>query len=283
MQNIMRSIVSVDFLSELNPENYRIIDCRFSLVDAEYGRHAYEQDHIPNAIYASLNKDLSSKVVKGITGRHPLPKPSEFENTVREWGINNNQLVVLYDDDVGSYAARAWWMLRWLGHDQVVVLKGGYKAWKKSGKEISQQVPVFVPSLFKRADPLTKQISADALVNYQSDIVDARDPRRFSGEVEPIDPVAGHIPGARCMPFMLNVDDEGEFKSVADLRRQFNEFGISDSQELVCYCGSGVTATHNILCLVQAGFPEPILYAGSWSEWITDPKREIALGNAAGK
>lgn len=279
----MQNIISVDLLSELDPRDYRIIDCRFSLLDAEYGQQAYTQDHIPNAIYANLNQDLSSQVIKGTTGRHPLPEPSEFESTLRKWGINNNQLVVLYDDDVGSYAARAWWMFRWLGHDQVSVLKGGYKAWKKSGQNISQQVPVVEPSLFKREDALTKQISADALVNYQNDIVDARDPRRFSGEVEPIDPVAGHIPGAQCMPFMLNVDDEGEFKSTSDLRRQFEEFGISNSDDLVCYCGSGVTATHNILCLVHAGFPEPILYAGSWSEWITDPNREIALGNVNGK
>jgi thiosulfate/3-mercaptopyruvate sulfurtransferase len=275
----MQNIISVEFLSELDPKSYCIVDCRFSLLNAEYGQLAYSEDHIPNAIYANLNEDLSGEIKKGTTGRHPLPAPEDFEIKIQQWGINNGQLVVLYDDDVGSYAARAWWMFRWLGHEQVTVLRGGYKAWKKAGYATNSDLPTFEPSEFKRQTCLTKEISANELIDYPHSIIDARDPKRFAGEIEPIDAIAGHIPRAQCMPFMQNVNEEGEIKTSIALREQYEAFGIVDKDEIVCYCGSGVTAAHNILCLVDAGFPEPILYAGSWSEWITNPDREVALGN----
>lgn len=281
----MQNVISVEALSALinvassQVKAIRIIDCRFSLMDAEYGNKAYLQDHIPGAIYANLNLDLSGEVEKGKTGRHPLPLKSDFESKIQFWGINNDDMVILYDGDTGAYAARAWWMFRWLGHEKAAVLNGGYTAWKAEDYKTSEEIPTTLQSSFITKAEMTQQISADVLTGYKGDITDARDPIRFIGEKEPIDPIAGHIPGARCMPFMQNLDENGHIKAASILKTQFTKQGISDTNGTVCYCGSGVTAAHNILCLVHAGFPEPILYPGSWSEWITDPKRGIALGN----
>jgi len=281
----MQNIISVAALSSLlntkagQNKTVRVIDCRFSLMDPEYGNKAYLQDHIPGALYANLNVDLSGKIEPGKTGRHPLPLKSDFESKVRHWGINNDDMLVLYDDDTGAYAARAWWMFRWIGHGNAVVLNGGYKAWKTVNQKITQALPNIQQSIFISKAELTQQISADALLAYKGGITDARELIRFVGEKEPIDPIAGHIPGAQCMPFTQNLEEDGKIKSATALKAHFQAQGISDTEATVCYCGSGVTAAHNILCLVHAGFPEPILYPGSWSEWITDPEREIAQGN----
>jgi len=279
----MQQIISVEALSSLMNDDkgkvVRILDCRFSLTDPSYGHKAYLQDHIPTALYANLELDLSGKIEINKTGRHPLPSKSDFESKIQHWGINNEDLIVLYDDGTGAYAARAWWMLRWLGHEKTTVLNGGYLAWKAANQKTTEVVPIPQASSFLAKPELTRQVSADELINIKGDIRDARDYIRFTGEKEPIDPIGGHIPGALCMPFTQNLTEHGEIKTATSLKQQFSEQGISKTEACVCYCGSGVTAAHNILCMVYAGFPEPILYPGSWSEWITDPKREIVLGN----
>lgn len=259
-----------------------IIDCRFSLMDPDVGSKEYLAGHIPGAQYAHLNNHLSGTIVPGRTGRHPLPKRSELIKTIRSFGINNQQLVVAYDGGNGAYGARLWWLLRWLGHDQVVVLDGGFKAWQDAGLDTSTTVAAPATSQFKAAASLVQSIEAEAIPGAKIALTDAREPARYRGEVEPIDPVAGHIPGAQNLPFTENLNADGFFKSAAALQSRFLEAALSQQSPTICYCGSGVTACHNILALVHAGFPEPILYPGSWSEWVTDPERPVAIGVAIG-
>ncbi|MEO2172867.1 MAG: sulfurtransferase, partial [bacterium] len=235
-----------------------------------------EHAHIPGAVFVDLDKDLSSEVVPGKTGRHPLPLAEEFEASLQQWGLENDQQVVAYDDANGAFAARLWWMLRWAGHANVAVLDGGFNAWRDSGQVVTDGVTEQQISAFTSKPALTCDIQADELPLYAGLITDARDLARFNGESEPIDPIAGHIPNARCLPFTSNLTRSQHFKSVAELQQQFEDFGVPGDSSTVCYCGSGVTAAHNILALVHAGYPEPTLYPGSWSEWITDPNRPVA-------
>ena len=253
----------------------RVFDCRFSLMDATVGQTAYAKGHLPNASYAHLNNQLSAPVAPG-SGRHPLPDRDVFLAQVRRWGINNTDQVVAYDADTGAYAARFWWMMRWLGHTNVCVLDGGLAAWQEADLELVQDVPVTATSNFQAATPLTRQVDVTALPDENQCVIDARDVNRFRGEVEPIDPVAGHIPGAVCHPFTTNMD-AGRFLAVPTLKNKFSE--LTQSRPTVCYCGSGVTATHNILAMVHAGLPEPALYPGSWSQWVADPSRPVAIGD----
>ena len=275
----METLITVKQLTEQlakQPEHVVLVDCRFSLADESFGNKAYEISHISGAIYAGLNKDLSGQIVPGTTGRHPLPERDEFTDRIRQWGITNDQQVVAYDDASGAFAARLWWLFRWLGHRNVAVLDGGFKAWVDAGENVTDKVQGTQPSHFTPAGHLTSVINAEELTEFEGLVTDARELARFRGEVEPIDPIAGHIPNARCLPFTNNLTPSQNFKSMVDLRQQFRDFGISELKSTVCYCGSGVTAAHNILALVHAGFPEPTLYPGSWSEWITDPGRPIA-------
>lgn len=264
-------------LQSADAEKIIIIDCRFSLMDAEVGANEYAAGHIPGAQYANLNHDLSSTIVPGETGRHPLPDRDVFIATVGKFGITNDHTVVAYDANNGAYAARLWWMMRWLGHGDVLVLDGGFDEWQAVGYETSQEVPAIASALFVASDSLVQTINADRLLDTSYTITDARDPARFKGEVEPIDPVAGHVPGAICLPFVENLEN-GVFKAPEQLKAQFAAAGLSTTEPTVCYCGSGVTACHNALAICIAGLPEPILYPGSWSEWITDPARPIATG-----
>jgi thiosulfate/3-mercaptopyruvate sulfurtransferase len=264
-------------LQSADAEKIIIIDCRFSLMDAEVGANEYAAGHIPGAQYANLNHDLSSTIVPGETGRHPLPDRDVFIATVGKFGITNDHTVVAYDANNGAYAARLWWMMRWLGHGDVLVLDGGFDEWQAVGYETSQEVPAIASALFVASDSLVQTINADRLLDTPYTITDARDPARFKGEVEPIDPVAGHVPGAICLPFVENLEN-GVFKAPEQLKAQFAAAGLSTTEPTVCYCGSGVTACHNALAICIAGLPEPILYPGSWSEWITDPARPIATG-----
>ncbi|MDG9672016.1 sulfurtransferase [Hahella sp. CR1] len=271
--------------SHLGDAKYRIIDCRFALNDPEYGRHAYQQDHIPGAVYADLNKDLSAPVIPGKTGRHPLPEVHQFLGWLQQSGITSEDIVVAYDDGPGAYASRLWWLLKWLGHVDVRILDGGLKAWRAAGFEMStepatpKQVDAYEATpderLLVTAEELHSKLN-DASVN----ILDARAAPRFAGEMEPIDPVAGHIPNAICAPFEENLTPEGVFKPEEELRRRFaNYYAHGKAWEVICYCGSGVTACHNIFSAHLAGYPMPKLYPGSWSEWITDPNHPIAVGN----
>jgi thiosulfate/3-mercaptopyruvate sulfurtransferase len=280
----MSDIISVNELKAAQQAgDILIFDCRFSLMDENAGRATYDEAHIPGAYYADLNKQLSSPHIPGVTGRHPLPDKNVWIKQVQQWGITPQHKVVVYDAAGGAFASRMWWMLRWIGHDNVAVLDGGWPAWLESSSETSSQEPEAMPASnfdYAALDPLTLTIDVNELDGSKQLLLDAREQKRFDGEMEPIDPVAGHIPGALCSPTSGNLDANGSFKSKAELREKFKPVldmeASSEPKEVVCYCGSGVSAAQNILSMRVAGLPEPRLYVGSWSEWITDPERPVA-------
>ncbi|OAI95031.1 sulfurtransferase [Pseudomonas putida] len=262
-----------------------ILDCRFALEDVDYGQRSYAEGHIAGAHFADLERDLSGPVVKGVTGRHPLPQPGRLIERFQQWGISNDSDVVLYDDGPGAFAARAWWLLAWLGkRNGVSILDGGLKAWHAAGLPLSldpaeRHEGTFSgkpdPKLLVSAQQLRERLGDPALT-----LLDARALPRFRGEVEPIDPVAGHIPGAQCAAFTDNLGSDGRFLPPDQLKARFAALlGSRKPEELVAYCGSGVTACHNLFALSLAGYPLAPLYAGSWSEWITDPQRQVATGD----
>ncbi|WP_434701313.1 sulfurtransferase [Pseudomonas sp. D1-36] len=261
-----------------------ILDCRFALEDPDYGQRSYAEGHIAGASHADLERDLSGPVVKGVTGRHPLPAPEALVTRLQAWGINNESDVVLYDDGPGTYAARAWWLLAWLGkREGVYILDGGLKAWHTVGLPLSLDPPAIQAGSFSGSPDANLLVSADILQQRlgQPDmtLLDARALPRFKGEVEPIDPVAGHIPGAQCAAFTDNLGADGRFLPTDQLKQRFAaKFGDRSPSGLVAYCGSGVTACHNLFALCLAGYPLGKLYAGSWSEWINDPRRGVAKG-----
>jgi thiosulfate/3-mercaptopyruvate sulfurtransferase len=278
----MNTLISIAQLGSLLGEhNIVIFDCRFSLQDPAAGRLAYESAHIPGARHADMNRHLSAPHVPGKTGRHPLPERAAWVRQVQTWGISPATQVVLYDDAGGASAARLWWMLQWVGHAKVAVLDGGWQAWLAAQMPVTSAVPLAAaPSSYDYgAEPaLVTLLAAEQLDGNRQLLLDAREPARFRGEVEPIDPVAGHIPGAQCAPFSANLTPAGTFKSPTELRAKFAGAETA-GKPVVCYCGSGVTACHNILAMTIAGLPMPALYAGSWSDWITDPGRAIATGD----
>ena len=260
----------------------RIVDCRFDLRDTEAGRRAYVHSHIPGAQYAHLDEDLSGPIVPGRTGRHPLPETAAFARTLARLGIGNGAQVIVYDDGSGSMAARMWWMMRWLGHEAVAVLDGGWAAWIAASLPTSSRAETpatvsFTPKprnelVVDAAEMLAKTASGAALV------IDARAADRFRGENETLDPVGGHIPGASNLPYDGNLRD-GLFRAPAELAARFAPLmGNRPPSELIFYCGSGVSACNNALALEHAGIGEARLYPGSWSEWITDPARPTAQG-----
>ncbi|WPP00188.1 sulfurtransferase [Pseudomonas sp. HR96] len=261
-----------------------ILDCRSSLEDGDYGQRSYAEGHIEGAHFADLARDLSAEVTRGVTGRHPLPQPGRLLARLQAWGVNADSEVVLYDDGPGMYAARAWWLLAWLGkREGVSLLDGGLKAWHTSGLPLSLDPPASEPGHFSgKPDPhmvVSAQQLQERLGQGDLTLLDARAVARFRGEVEPIDPVAGHIPGAQCAVFTDNLDADGRFLAPEKLRERFAALlGQRPISELVAYCGSGVTACHNLFALCLAGYPLAQLYAGSWSEWITDAQRPRATG-----
>jgi thiosulfate/3-mercaptopyruvate sulfurtransferase len=260
----------------LNDSNWCAIDCRASLTDPNVGRAAYVAGHVPRAVFADLATDLSGPLVAGVTGRHPLPDPAVLAGTFGRWGIDADTQVVVYDAANSVYAARAWWLLRWLGHAAVAVMNGGIAAWQSAGYPVRSGVEQRPARAFPVRPALTRIVTARDIVERGAalDLVDARAEARFRGEVEPIDPVAGHIPGARCLPFEANLDADNRFVSTDALHRRFGSRAAPEKQ-LVCYCGSGVSACHNILAMRHAGLPEAALYPGSFSEWIQDPNRPV--------
>jgi thiosulfate/3-mercaptopyruvate sulfurtransferase len=285
---VFKTLIDVDSLQELlGRPRLAVVDCRFDLMNPEAGRQAYLRAHIPGARYADLNRDLSAPVGPH-TGRHPLPLPEVFAGRLGAMGIGNDTQVVAYDDANGSIAARLWWMLRWLGHDAAAVLDGGFKAWTARGGAL--QSGEADPAAAERgAHHFTPRIDAGSVVStaeleralqgLEALLVDARAQERYAGAVEPIDPVAGHIPGAVNHPFTANLGADGRFLPAAELKRRWQErLPGSDLENLVAMCGSGVTACHNLLSLEVAGLTGGKLYAGSWSEWIRDPRRPIARG-----
>jgi thiosulfate/3-mercaptopyruvate sulfurtransferase len=278
-----KTLIGVESLRNLlGKPQVAVVDCRFDLVNPEAGRQAYLVSHIPGARYADLNRDLSAPVGPH-TGRHPLPAPETFARRLGELGIGNDTQVVAYDDANGSFAARLWWMLRWVGHGAVAVLDGGFRAWAAQGGALQSGSPTFrIEHFAPRVGAQTVLSTADIERALQSSailLVDARAQERFAGKVEPIDPVAGHIPGAVNHPITANLEADGRFLPAAVLEARWRERLAGRSAEsVVAMCGSGVTACHNLLSLEVAGFSGGKLYAGSWSEWIRDPCRPVARG-----
>lgn len=276
------TIVSIDNLvANLQDPDWMVVDARFALADPALGRRNYLQGHIPGAIYAHLDHDLSSQVIPGITGRHPLPAIDSAAQVFSRWGIPEKGQVVVYDDLGGALAAvRVWWMLRWLGYENVAVLDGGWQHWLKhhlpvQPGEVTRPARPFLP-----APRPWMQMDADQVDQIRLDpawrLLDARGADRFRGENETIDPVAGHIPGAISAPYMENLNQDGTFRPVQELHARYQKLiGETPPEQVVVYCGSGVTSIHNILAMLHAGLGEARLYPGSWSEWIADPNRPI--------
>lgn len=268
--------------------NLVLLDCRFDLSNPQAGRLAYLNGHIPGAQFADSNRDLSSPIGPK-TGRHPLPEASAFAARVNAWRVHPDSQVVVYDELNGSFAARAWWLLRWIGHPAVAVLDGGFKAWVAAGGAVAAGEPTAPPLQSATRMAADIQVDADAVVDAKQVaallrdprhlLVDARAAERFAGSVEPIDSVAGHVAGAVNRPFSQNLGPDGHFLPPQQLRQQWqSQLGDRSPSDVVAMCGSGVTACHNLLSLEIAGLRGAKLYAGSWSEWIRDPTRPIARG-----
>lgn len=281
----LTTIVSTDEVAKhLNDPSWALIDCRFQLDDPDAGRLDYLKSHVPGAIYAHLDDDLSGPIVAGKTGRHPLPDMDAFVNTLSHWGIDESTQVIAYDTNSAVYAGRLWWMLRWLGHDQVAVLDGDFRQWLREGRPTSSGDESRSRRQF-RANPRPQMaVSVDDVVanlttkKYQ--LYDARDEARFRGEVAGMDPVAGHIPGAKSAFYGPNLTDDGKFRSPAELGERYKQLlGDNDPQETIWYCGSGVSVHHDLLAMEIAGFKRGArVYIGSWSDWINDSERPVATG-----
>ncbi len=257
-----------------------IVDCSFDLADAGAGERAFAQGHLPGAVYAHLDRELAGAKT-GRNGRHPLPARADFAATLARLGVTPARAVVVYDAQGGMYAARAWWMLRWVGHRAVSVLDGGLGAWKAAGGalETGDVAPVAATTAYPVGDSLVATVDADTLLKSlgRVTLLDARAGERYRGEVEPLDARAGHIPGARSRFFKDNLDAQGRFRPAAELRAAFTAFGAAPAR-VVHQCGSGVTACHNLLAMEVAGLSGSALYPGSWSEWSSDPARPVAAG-----
>jgi len=274
-------IPAAELALHLDDPDWVIVDSRFKLANPEQGKIDYETGHIPGAVYAHLDEDLSGPIIKGVTGRHPLPSVEHAASVFSRLGIDAGVQVVAYDDISGALAAgRVWWLLRWLGHDAVAILDGGWQAWVNQGYAVrsgieSRSTCGFFPQ--PRNDMI---VSADEVDKMRQDpeyrVLDARSADRFRGENETIDPIPGHIPGAVSAAYAGNLNPDGTFLEKDELKARYKRLiGDVPTQRVVCYCGSGVTATHDILAMVMAGMGEAKLYAGSYSEWITDPKRPV--------
>ena len=265
----------------LDDPKWVIVDCRFSLANSEAGGYAYRHGHIPHARYAHLNDDLSSALTS-FTGRHPLPDFTLLAKKLGAWGITNDSQVIAYDDAGGAFAGRLWWLLRCLGHDNVAVLDGGIQHWQKQGFSLTTTLPKIKPATFRPYLNTALWLNASQVQNSLAKkticLIDARTLERYRGEQEPIDPVAGHIPHALNRPFQLNLDSTGLFLSADSLSKHFKQLiGTTPPEQVVHYCGSGVTACHNLLAMEQAGLTGSKLYPGAWSEWIRDKNRAVAV------
>jgi thiosulfate/3-mercaptopyruvate sulfurtransferase len=277
-------ISSAEVAAHLDNPDWAIVDCRFALTDTERGRRDYWAAHIPGAVYAHLDEDLSGSIIPGKTGRHPLPPIDDFVARLSAWGIDNRTQVVVYDDASGLYAGRLWWMLRWLGHDAAALLDGDWRLWQAEGRPVRSGVENRSQRTFVAQPRPHLQATVDELLRRRGDstlrLFDARTADRYRGENETIDPVAGHIPDAVNAPYALNLDADGRFLAASELRERYEALlGDAPAQEAIFYCGSGVSAAHDLLALEIAGLGMGRLYVGSWSEWIADPARPVATGS----
>jgi thiosulfate/3-mercaptopyruvate sulfurtransferase len=278
------TVVSTDTLAGHLDENWAVIDCRFDLQHEGWGRAQYLASHIPGALHASLNDDLASRP-DGTNGRHPLPSVDEMVRTFSAMGVAPGVQVVAYDQDAGMFASRLWWMLRYLGHDAVAVLDGGWAKWTRENRPTRSGAELRQPSVFT---PQVREQMRLSIADVQPlvgrnevRLIDARGPERFEGRTEPLDRVAGHIPGAVNHYYKLNVADDGTLLPADRLRDQLDRtLGSHSPGQTVMYCGSGVSACHNLLAMEHVGLRGARLYPGSWSEWSADPSRPIATGPA---
>ena len=269
--------------AHIDDPDWAIVDCRFALADPPKGRRDYLAAHIPGAVYAHLDEDLSGPIEPGKSGRHPLPAIDAFVTTLATWGIGDGVQVVVYDDASGMYAGRLWWMLRWLGHDAVALLDGDWRLWQAEGRptrsgaeqrDARTFTPRVRPHLLATSDEIAGRLGAPDLPLFAARAAD-----RSRGENETIDPVVGHVPGAVNAPYALNLDADGRFLSAGELRERYETLlGDAPAEEAIFYCGSGVSAVHDLIAVEVAGLGLPRLYVGSWSEWIADPARPVASG-----
>ncbi|HVN42336.1 MAG TPA: sulfurtransferase [Steroidobacteraceae bacterium] len=279
-----QTLVAAEELAErMGDPRLRLFDCRFDLARPSAGRERYLEGHLPGAVFADLNTALSASPTPR-SGRHPLPTPAQFVAQLRRWGVDGDSQVVAYDDGSGLFAARLWWMLRWLGHGAAAVLDGGLRRWVELDLPVTREVPTCARTgsfaAREQADLVVDATGAAAAAADPSQrLLDARSPERYRGEVEPIDAVGGHVPGARNHPYTASLGADGRFLPPEALRRGLLAAleGVVP-QAAVAMCGSGVTACHLLLAMEHAGLPGGRLYPGSWSEWSRDPSRPIATG-----
>ena len=276
-----KTIISAkDLIKNINNENFIIFDCRCDISDSSYGLEAYNEGHIENSIFVDIDHDLASEKTVD-SGRHPLPDPELFSEKLSQWGMTNNKQAVIYDDAGGAFAGRMWWILKWLGHSDVAVLDGALGAWMSAGGKLTSKNTIFERAVFEPNLNDSMHVSIkdveDAQYKMNKLIIDARSKERYLGIKDPVDPIAGHIPGAISHPLGKNLDKNGHFKSPEELRHNFIKLiGDTASSDIISMCGSGITACHNILALEISGIKNVSLFVGSWSEWITDKSRPIA-------
>jgi thiosulfate/3-mercaptopyruvate sulfurtransferase len=279
------SLISTDELArQLSDPALVLVDCRHNLSDVDAGQRAYGASHLPGARFMHMDRDLSGERTGG-NGRHPLPDVAALSGSLSRAGIDASKQVVAYDQNNGMWASRLWWLLHWLGHDAAAVLDGGIDKWIAEGRPITADRPSVQSARFVAMTPRPVISSADILRGLSDDssnpltIIDARAPERFRGDIEPLDPVAGHIPGAINRPYGANLTPQQTFKPAELLRAEFDaQLGGAPLSSVVHQCGSGVTACHNLLAMEVAGLPGSRLYPGSWSEWVADPARPVARG-----
>ena len=280
---VSNMLVSVSELqTHLDDARWCVVDVRHDLFDLEAGIRAYRAGHIPGAVFAGIDSDLSGRKTGG-NGRHPLPRRDDLVDAFRSWGINNDTQIVAYDAQGGQFAARLWWLARWLGHDRVALLDGGWPKWWADTKLASQQQPTKVRGAFSPSNSLMPLVTVDdvleSLDHNERVLLDARTAERYRGENEPIDPVAGRIPGALNRPWQQNLNPDQTFKSARELRSEYQALLQQRAPSQITHqCGSGVTACHSVFAMELAGLSGSALYGGSWSEWISDPTRPIETG-----
>lgn len=276
-------ITTEELAAHLHDPDWIVIDTRHDLADPAKGPRLYAEGHIPGAYFMHVDHDLAGHHT-GTNGRHPLPDVDEFAARINERGVTPDSQVVVYDDLSGSFAVRLWWMLRWLGHDKVALLDGGYPLWVKEGRPVTQEAPVARQGSFVPRPHLGDTVDVHYVDRFREDpavkLVDARASDRYKGLQEPIDPVAGHVPGAVNRFWKENLAPDGRFKAAGQLRSEFDALlGGMQASQVVHMCGSGVTACHNLFAMELAGLPGAKLYPGSWSEWCADPARAVATGD----
>jgi thiosulfate/3-mercaptopyruvate sulfurtransferase len=282
MEHFTTLIDTATLARQLDRSDLVLFDCRFDLADTGWGESEYAAAHLPGAQYLHLDRDLSGPITSH-GGRHPLPDPREFARRMATRGVGVDCQLIAYDQGNGAYAARLWWLARWIGLHHIAVLDGGFAAWRNAGLPLVQDQPRPTPrELPVRVDEnawLTSEAVDSLRLAPGNLLVDARGAERFAGRNETIDPIAGHVPGARSAPFTGNLGTDGNFLSAPELRQRWQTLlGYLPASSLIAMCGSGVTACHNLLALEHAGLTGARLYAGSWSEWIREPARPIATG-----